>query len=112
MPFVKNPNLQWQSLRKVLPLYDTESSGHFKQVLGNVCAVSPEYVAFGHNLHSSAPLFSLNLPAKHASQAPPFGPVYPAAHWQDARSAFPGSDNECAPHDLQSVDEVFAASGW
>lgn len=41
-----------------------------------------EYVPAGQPVHETLPLSLLNLPATHAVQAPPSGPVYPMLHVQ------------------------------
>ena len=47
-----------------------------------MAASSVEYVPSGHSEQASDPFVALYLPASHAAQVPPSGPVYPALHLQ------------------------------
>ncbi len=40
--------------------------------------------------HGAEPLLGLYAPAGQAAHGPPFGPVYPALHWQSAAASLPG----------------------
>ena len=46
--------------------------------------MTSENVLFGHSVHSALPICALNVPATHARQGPPSGPVYPLLHKQTA----------------------------
>ena len=51
-----------------------------------------EYLAASHSVQATDPLVALYLPAAHARQAPPSGPVYPALHLQSVMSPLPTAD--------------------
>jgi hypothetical protein len=44
----------------------------------------------GHKVQEAEPLLGLYAPAGQAAHVPPFGPVYPALHWQSAAASLPG----------------------
>jgi hypothetical protein len=69
-----------------------------------VAASAVEYFPAKHKVHASVPLVVLYLPAKHAAQEPPFGPVYPAAHSQLASAELPAGDT--AKVDGQAIQSV------
>ncbi len=64
----------------VLACADVELGVHAKQVLDVVAAGVPEYVALPQFEHAAEPVAVLYWPARHAAQANPFRPVYPALH--------------------------------
>ena len=58
-----------------LPAIDMLSAGHCTQVPSSISPVPVEYLPASHNEHGAEPLTSLYVPATHASQEPPSGPV-------------------------------------
>lgn len=80
MSSVRYPLLHLQSVDCVLPLTDVEFAVHARQVLANVAAGVPEYVALPHCVHAAVPDKVLYSPGLQAAHVPPFKPVYPGLH--------------------------------
>ena len=59
----------------LLPSPEYEFAGQYLQVASALAAVASLYVPPQHREHAAVPVTSLNLPASHASQLPPSGPV-------------------------------------
>ena len=55
----------------------------------------------GHGWHASPPLIIFQVPASHATHAPPSGPVYPASHAQSVSLSLLESELECEGHAAQ-----------
>ena len=80
-----------QSVKASLDVGETEFSGHLMQRLlfraeyvfmphslqtdSAVAPVASEYFPLAHGMHKPDPVASLKVPATHATQAPPSGPV-------------------------------------
>jgi hypothetical protein len=62
----------------------------------------------GQAMHSAEPVAALYVPASHAEQGPPSGPLYPALHWQAVFSVLPLSEVLFAAHGVQSPAPVAA----
>jgi hypothetical protein len=76
-------------------------AGHGTQTPEEFAAVTPEYAPAGHETHALAPVTVLYLPAAHAVQVPPFGPVYPASQAQLVRNPLALAAREFVGHKLQ-----------
>ncbi len=81
-----------QSENTVLPFADVNPTGHAVHTNTPLA----EYVFGEHTSHACAPEAFLNLPASHATQGPPFGPVYPALQMQLVRVVLPTDEFEFA----------------
>ena len=77
-------------------------------VLSLTAATVEEYLPTTHEAHASDPLTDLYLPAPHATQIPPPGPVYPALHWHSVLFLLPGADDEFDGHVLHASDPIDA----
>jgi len=53
-----------------------------------------EYLPLAQSVHEPGPTALLCFPAGQATQLPPSGPVYPAAHLQSAAASLPAGDSE------------------
>ena len=73
-----------QAARAELVLGELELLGHARQVAAAVAAVAAEYVPAAQSVQTALPVAILYLPAAHAEQTPPSGPVEPALHVQAA----------------------------
>ena len=64
-----------------------------------------EYIPAGQPVHDALPLAFLNVPATHAVQAPPSGPVYPVLHLQSeiVFADVENGDDVAAGHDRQTA---------
>ena len=83
-----------QSVDCVLAIHDVESGVHNKQVLDNVAAEVPEYVALPQFVHAAVPGAILNWPGRQAAHVPPFGPLYPALHMHAVCTLLAGGEAE------------------
>jgi hypothetical protein len=73
-------------------LGDCEFTGHKEHVLSTAAPVVVEYLPAPHSTHNVAPGTTLYVPAAHAVQLPPFGPVYPPLQRQLVESGEPLAD--------------------
>jgi hypothetical protein len=83
----------------MLPLADWKPEGqvvHCTTPLG-------EYVFGAHTSHACEPEAFLNLPASHATQGPPFGPVYLALHEQLLSLTLFADEFEFAGHTVHAA---------
>lgn len=72
------PALQVQAVTAELAIGELEFIGQVSQVIDVTAAVTAEYFPAAQLLHAALPLAILYVPAAHAEQVPPSGPVYPA----------------------------------
>jgi len=68
--------------------------GHTRQT---VPALRFRYVPAAHCKHSDDPFTPLNVPGKHATHLPPFGPLYPALQRHPSASELPLSELDRFP---------------
>ena len=75
------------------PLHEApEFAGHAKQVVAIVAFIAVENVPAAHVVHVKLPDVVLKVPARHAVQFPPFGPVNPGLHMQPVKTVHPLHD--------------------
>jgi hypothetical protein len=87
-----------QSAHTLAPSNEYVWAAQAVHTVGEVAPTVMEYVPAGQPVHNALPLSLLNLPATHAVQAPPSGPVYPMLHLQ----------SEIVFGDVENGDEVAA----
>jgi hypothetical protein len=63
-----------------------------------VAAIVVEYVFSGQLVHAALPVAPLYVPAAHAEQSPPFGPVYPSIQAQSLIASLPAGELESVGH--------------
>ena len=76
------PVLHLQSVASPLPDAELVCTGQSEHTAILVAPVLVEYLPLPHDVHAAVPLVVLYLPTTHATQGPPFGPVYPMMHMQ------------------------------
>ncbi len=101
------PALHVHMLDALQPLHDAPVfDGHAIQVAASVAPVVVEYTPAPQLVHNALPVLILYLPATHAEQTPPLGPVKPTLHVQAARTELDIGELEPAGHATQVVDIV------
>jgi hypothetical protein len=101
------PALQVHVLDEIQPLHDAPVfDGHAIQVAASVAPVVVEYMPAPQLVHNALPVLILYLPATHAEQTPPLGPVKPTLHVQAARTELETRELEPAGHATQVVATV------
>ena len=90
-------------------------AGHGTHTPEEFAATAREYAPAWQLMHTLAPVAVLYLPAAHAVQVPPFGPVYPASQAQLVRNPLALAARELVGHKLQfglpSGDHSVSAHG-
>ena len=86
----------------MLPAGEIELAGHDEHALAPESDQEPAR----HSSHSSLPAAALCLPAAHAGQAPPLGPVKPALHVQATTAVLPAGELEFLGHCMQTSADV------
>jgi hypothetical protein len=80
------PALHVQLLAAELALGELEFAGQATHVVAFVAFVMVEYVPAAQSVHAALPVTFLYLPATHAAQGPPSGPVNPALQPTDTHA--------------------------
>ena len=109
---VVNPALHIQAAIAELDTTEFEFTGHDTQVETAVAPTATEYEPTSQSVHATLPLIVLYLPATHAEQTPPSGPVLPASH---PGTIHPFTDDVPLiefepPGQVKHVDDVVAAN--
>ena len=73
-------------------------------------AVERENLPAAHSTHDAEPGRSLNVPAAHAKQGPPLGPVNPALQLQLLSEKLPAEDEEFGAHTLHTLEPAMGAN--
>ena len=104
------PALHVHDEAAVLPAVEWLSDGHAVQVDSDVALAAAEYLPAVHVLQASVPVLALYLPAGHAVQSPPSGPVKPALHVHDDAAVLPAGELESVGH--APLDPVPVPKTW
>ena len=78
-----------QSVNAGLPAIEKVSAGHCAQVDASISPVPVEYLPASQSEQATEPFTSLYVPATHASQELPSGPVYPELQLQFVMALLP-----------------------
>jgi hypothetical protein len=76
-------------------------TGQFAHTAAELAPATPEYAPTAQLIHALAPATLEYVPAMHAVQGPPFGPMYPALQTQLLSNPLEAGAREFTGHRLQ-----------
>ena len=97
--------MQAHALSAVLPGGECEFAGQLRQEPTAEAARVAEYVPAPQSVHSAEPMPLLYVPATHAEQDPPSGPVFPGSHRQLLGRLLPLGELEFSGQDVHVLSE-------